>query len=253
MFNFNLSEVQPSNTTNFLKPYDIYQNVYIDSIEMKEGTNKDGKPWKSMVITFKNDDGIYNDSIFWITDDDSVIRKEYIPKNGGKRYMPSQWEQTRDKMGAIGFAFFPEMFTKLQEVSKTKSFKTAKEAFDFLGKAFFECVKKSLKKVKTNMKLIGRTSNGKVYATLPNCTGIACADTEKKASEHHINLNEWWTWMISPFGDNLTFSDYEISKANEYRNAKPTQMDSPETTVNSESDVNNTNEDDELTKLMNSL
>ena len=223
-FNFgSLSNVQPASTTSYLKPYNIYKDVTINKVEIKEGTSASGTPWKRMEITFKCEEGIYNDSIFWINSNKDFERTVMDMPNGGKRELPSNWERTRDKMAAIGFAFAPEAFSKLQAAaSKAKS-------FDDIANAFYKVVNSAIGKNPTNMKLVGRVSNGTMYATLPNCTGIAQANDEKKASDNNVNVGDWYTWMISPFNDNiakLAFNDYEQKKADEYHNAKPTNMSS---------------------------
>ena len=230
-----LANAKPTNTNSFLKPYEIHENVTIKGTEIKEGTSSNGNPWKSLNITFGNDNGIYKHSIFWITSDKDFERGVQEMSNGGKRELPSNWERTSDLMASIGFAFAPEQFAKLQAASsKAKS-------FDDIALAFKKMCDAVIDNKATNMKLVGRNSNGRVYATLPNCTGIACADTEEKAARNNVRINDWYTWRISPFNDSvsaLDFSNYEMQKAEEYKNAKPTKM--PET-----KDIDNVSSDDE--------
>ena len=85
-------------------------------------------------------------------------------------------------------------------------------------------VDSAIDKTSTSMKLVGRNSNGHVYATLPNCTGIAQAKTEAVAAKNNVNVGEWYTWMNSPFGDKLFFSAYEETQRAALANAKPTDM-----------------------------
>jgi hypothetical protein len=234
-FNFNL-DVKPTNTTKYLKPYDIYNDVTIDAVEIKDGTSQNGNAWKSIVITFKNDQGIYNDSIFWLKDPKDTERGTYDMPNGGKRETPSAWERARDKMAAIGFTFFPENFAKLQEATSKKSFKNIAEAFDFIGNNFVACARKAIGGVKTGMKLIGRNSNGTVYATLPSCTGMAQANA-KTAASNNVEVGEWYTWLVNPFGDNLSFSTYEMQAREKFLNAKPTEPDNLEIDTASSDDL----------------
>ena len=234
MFNFSLNDVRPTNTTSYLKPYNIYENVTLDGIEVKSGTSAKGNEWKAMQLTFKCEEGIYTHSIFYITSDKDFERNEMDMPNGGKRQLLSSWERVRDVMGAVGFAFFPEDFEKLQAASsKAKS-------FEDIANLFIKCVNKNKGKVATKMKLVGRNSNGAVYATLPNCTGIAEAKDEGKASANNVKVGEWYTWMVSPFGDNLTFTPYEEGQKAKYYSAKPTSMPDtpalPETSKGSEDD-----------------
>lgn len=223
-FNFgSLADTKPANTVAYLKPYKIYSDVTIKSVEIKEGTSSNGNPWKSLVVTFGNEEGVHSDSMFYLNENNPKDFKRGVMDmpNGGKRELPSSWERLKDKMAAIGFAFFPEDFEKLQKVSsKIKS-------FDELMKYFKQAIDKNIGKNPTNMKLVGRNSGGRVYATLPNCTGIAQAKDEKKAVENQVEVGEWYTWMVSPFNNNpskLAFSAYEQKQADEYYSAKPTSI-----------------------------
>lgn len=241
-FNFgSLANTKPANTTSYLKPYRIYPNVTIKSAEIKEGTSSNGNAWKSLVITFGNDEGIHSDSIFYLDEKNpkDFDRGSQDMPNGGKRELPSPWERLSDKMAAIGFAFFPEDFAKLQKVASKIT------SFDELMKYFKQAVDKNIDKNPTNMKLVGRNSNGRVYATLPNCTGIAQAKDEKRATENKVKIGDWYTWMVSPFNDNptkLAFSDWEQRQANEYYNAKPTDIG------NSSQDTDSVNNFDSVEK-----
>lgn len=220
-FSFNsFAQVKPSATNSYLKPYTINDNITIKSTEIKEGTSSNGNNWKSLVITFGNDEGIFNDSTFFLDiNDPKVIERGSIDMpNGGKRQMPSRWEQTYYKLAAIGHAFAPELIDKFNSVvSKCKTFE------DFI-KAYKSMLDKVAGKTTSSMKLIGRNSNGNVYAALPNCVGIAQATDEKRASANGVNIGEWYTWMVSPFGSNLSFSSYEETKRKELSSAKPTEM-----------------------------
>lgn len=226
-FNFNsFAEVSLGNNTSYLKPYTINKNVTIKSAEIKEGESDNG-PWKSLVITFGNDEGIYHDSTFFldINDPKVVERATVDATNGGKRQLPSRWEQTYYKLAAIGYAFAPDLIEKFNKiVGKCKTFD------DFI-KAYKAMLDKVVNKTTTNMKLVGRNSKGTVYAALPNCVGIAQAKDDKRAAANNVNVGDWYTWMVSPFGDNLMFSAYEESQKNNLTNAKPTNMDNIGKTV----------------------
>lgn len=231
-FNFSLNEVKPSNGIKYLRAYNIYKDVTLDGVEVKEGISAKGNAWKSLNLTFSCPDGIYNHSIFYLTSDKDVERTEQDMPNGGKRQYPSAWERARDVIAAIGFTFFPDDFAKMQKASASLQYKDAKDAFEKIADLFVKCINKNKGKVHTNMKLVGRTSDGTVYATLPKCTGIAEAKTEERAASNNVNVGDWYTWMVSPFGENLSFNTYEEKAKKEYEGAKPTNMDSVNTTMN---------------------
>ena len=219
-FNFgSLANVKESQKNSYLKPYNIYENVVITGTEIAEGVSAAGNSWKCLKITFSNDQGSHTESIFWIKSEEDFKRKSIDMPNGGKRQLPSNWETTRDKMAAIGLAFNRTSFEKLQAMSgKIKS-------FDDLMTYYKKLIETAItNKTSTNMKLVGKTTNGTVYAALPNCTGIAQANTADKASKNGVEVGEWYTWMVSPFGDDLSFTSFEETQRNKYINAKPTEM-----------------------------
>lgn len=221
-FSFNsFAQVKVGDQNSYLKPYSINNNITIKGTEIKEGTSSNGNQWKSLVITFGNDDGIYHDSTFFldINDPKVVERNEIDGSNGGKRQMPSRWEQTYYKLAAIGYAFAPDLIEKFNKiVSKCKTFD------DFI-KAYKAMIDKVANKTTNNMKLVGRNSNGTIYATLPNCVGIAQAKDEAKATSNGVNVGDWYTWMVSPFGNNLAFTSYEEAQKQKIATAKPTNME----------------------------
>lgn len=214
-----LASTKPVSNIDYLKPYSINENVEIVDTEIKEGVSDKGNSWKCLYITFGNDEGIYRDSIFYIMSEKDFERTTAQMSNGGTRQMPSNWERTRDHMAAIGYAFFPENFEKLKD--KSSKFKS----FEELITVFKKMCDQAKGKVKTGMKLVGRKSGDRMYASLPNCTGMAQA-TEKTAASNGVNVGDWYTWMISPFGNSLFFSAFEESQRESYVNAKPTEMKS---------------------------
>lgn len=208
-FNFgSLANTPTTNGTAYLKPYDIYNDVKIKSTEIKEGTSEKGNSWKCLRITFESPDGIYTESIWYPKDGDDQ-RREVETSNGGKRLMASNFEVTMAMVAAIGHAFNPEGFKKLQEMSK--NFKS----FDDVTKGLIAILNKA-KDTTTSMKLVGRTTaDGKVYARLPQPLGI----TQNKTTK------EWYTFPVAIFGNNLTFSAYEQKQADAYHKATPTVID----------------------------
>jgi hypothetical protein len=90
------------------------------------------------------------------------------------------------------------------------------------------------------IKLLGRNSNGTVYAALPSCCGLT-----KEGERFPINIfsNE----------DNFNWSAYELQKQSEYKNAKPTQMSNnsgSESTLSSIDSVNEDGEDFDINSLL---
>ena len=226
------ANVKTSDNVKYLKPYTINKNVTIKGTEIQEGTSANGNKWKSLVITFGNDEGIHKNSTFFLDIDDpkTTERGSVDMPNGGKRLLPSRWEQTSYKLAAIGRAFAADQIDKFNSiVSKVKT-------FDEFIKYYKSMIDKAVNKTATDMKLVGRNSNGHIYATLPNCVGIAQATTEEKAKANGVQVGEWYTWMVSPFGDNLSFTAYEEGKRNELNNAKPTKIEEEPTGINDISD-----------------
>lgn len=247
-FNFNsFAQVKPANSVSYLKPYTINHNVTIKETEIKEGTSANGNNWKSLVITFGNDEGIHKDSTFFldINDPEVTERKSMDMPNGGKRQMPSRWEQTYYKLAAIGYAYAPEHIEKFNSVvGKCKTFD------DFI-KVYKSMIDKVIDKNPTDMKLTGRNSNGHMYATLPNCVGIAQAKDEKRAASNGVQVGEWYTWMVTPFGPNLSFSSYEEAKKSELATALPTDMSGADSTATTDVDrVSGGSEDIDFDSLL---
>lgn len=219
-FNFgSIASTKVSTSTgNYLKPYTINENVTIKSSEIKEGTSAAGNPWKCYSITFGNDEGTYTDSIFWITQDSDFERKTTPMDNGGVREYPSNWERTECKMAAIGYTFFPEKYDKFKDIAaKAKT-------FDEIIKYYKQLVDANIGKNPTSMKLVGRESAGRVYAALPSCIGITQAKDEKTAVANNVQIGDWYTWVVMPFGDKVSFSKYEEDQRVKLTSAKPTEM-----------------------------
>ena len=242
-FTFNLSAPSAS-TNNYLRAYNIYDNVAIKSTEIKEGTSAAGRNWKSLNITFGNEEGVYNHSIFYVDlkNKEDLERRKFDMPNGGQRELASNAETAMYTMSAIAHAFMPEYVEKLNEViSKCGN------NFDKIAGAYKTMLDKVIDKNTTSMKLVGRNRDGVVYATLPNCVGIAQAKDEKRANMNGVEVGDWYTWMVSPFGKNLTFSAYELKQKNEMNQAKPTDMPDVPSLDSNESN------DDELADLLNDL
>lgn len=251
-FNFNsLAEAKPTSSVSYLAPYQIYNDVEIKGAEVTEGTRQDETPWKRLTITFGNEDGIYKHSIFYPNEKNpkDVERPKFDQPNGGVRYGASAIEELQNQIASIGIAFFFDDFKKLQGMLDKIS------TVEQLMAVFKKFIDNNVGKVKTNMKLVGRNSNGRVYAQLPKFTGIAEANTEKKAAENNVKLGDWYTWRVSPFNDNptkLAFSSYELQQAKALNSAKPSTVDSStdDTDPVNNFDTPTETKDDDLTELL---
>lgn len=214
-FNFGaLASAQIPSDIKYLKPYNIYKNVGYKSSEIKEGTTNEGNEWKCLKITFACEEGEYTESIFYPKAGDED-RREVDGANGGKHTVCSNFEITMAMVAAIGHAFNPEGFKKMQEISG--KFKT----FDEVVKFLVALLEKTKGKVTTSMKLVGRNSKGHVYARLPQPIGIVL---DKETQQYR-------TFAVPVFGENLEFSAYEQKKREELANAKPTDMGDKTTDV----------------------
>ena len=81
---------------------------------------------------------------------------------------------------------------------------------------FIDLIIKALagkEKVEADLKLVGRTNNNVVYAALPSACGLT-----KNGEIFPVNF----------IGENLFFTNYELTQQKAYQNAKPTNMDKVE-------------------------
>lgn len=210
-FNFNsLSEQNfASSGTRYLRPYDIYK-VNLTKIEKKElkGTKDPNAvyPVISFEFTSTEDKGIFEDKLFIPATSEDMKRPEFVNKEGHTYERPSRFEQFQFTLMQIVHALNPDGEQKIKEnASKIKTIDT-----------FIDLIFKALSKVstvETNLKLVGRNSNGTVYAALPNACGLS------KAGE---------IFPVNFIGDNLFFTNYELTQQKAFQNAKPTNMDKVE-------------------------
>ena len=212
------SEVSAPSENSFLRPWNIYKKVRFGGVsEPSTGTRKDGNSWKAWDFTFECEDGIYRERIFEPT---TMERGEY---NG--KPLPSDFERTQCFVAQVLFTYNPKGFEKLKQITGEGKIKT----FD----QFMDAVKQLLAKpiVPTDendiqLKLLGRNSNGKVYARVTNC-GIG---QDGKA-------------FMSPFlGKKLTWTVWEEQEKKKFENSKPSD---PET-VKPISDIDSAGEDSKI-------
>ena len=209
-FNFNnLSETNfSSNAAAHLRPYGIYK-VNLTKIEKTElkGAKDPNAVYPVVTLEFTgtgegDSNGIFTQNLFIPTSDADMERPTYENKEGHQYQRPSRFENFQFTLMQIVHALNPEGEEKIK--NNGDKIKTIDQFIDLIIKAV---AKKS--DVVTDLKLVGRTNNGVVYATLPNACGL------NKSGE---------LFPTNFIGSNLSFSNYEMTQMKQYQNAKPTDM-----------------------------
>ena len=208
-FNFgSLATTQAtSNVQQRLKPWGIYPVKFSGARkETIKGKKDPNAVYEILKVRFDGTDGYYEESIFYPKDGDEK-RPIYTSKDGHEYQGASSFDRTMTFIAQVAEVLNPEGFKKMQAASaKFRS-------FDDVVTAFIK-ITDSAKGKETNLKLVGRTQNGNVVASLPKFVAIN-KNGEKFTCDNFV-------------GDKLFFSAYEESKKAEYLNAKPTNMDSGE-------------------------
>lgn len=229
-FNFsNLANTSFTSTAaQRLKPYDIYK-VKLTKLEKSElkGSKDPNKVYPVIAIEFtsvdENTPGVFSENIFIPTTQDDMTRRTLTNKEGHDSVMPSRFEEFQYTLMQIAEVLNPEGAKKIKE-NGTK-IKTVEQFIDLIIKA---ASTPNAKNKVTNLKLVGRNSNGTIYASLPRACGL-----NRNGEIFATNF----------LGDNLYFSNYEITQQKKYRSAAPTNMD------NVESDIDEKSEDIDLGEI----
>lgn len=209
-FNFsNLANASFSNenSTQYLKPFDIY-TVKLTKIEKGElkGSKDPNAIYPIVTLEFTgtgDSHGIFTKNLFIPTSEKDSERPEYENLNGHKYQRPSRMENFQYTLMQLVHVLNPAGEAKIMEnASKIKS---TDQFIDLIIKALT-----GKDDVETKLKLVGRNANGTTYAELPNACGL-----NKEGNIFPINF----------IGDNLFFSNYEIEQQKKYQNAKPTDME----------------------------
>lgn len=223
MSNFNFSDLATtsfqSNSTDYLKPYDIYK-VILSKIERgnMKGKKDPNANYDIVTVEFTGTDdnpGVFNTNLF-VPNKDADFERGENPTSG--KASPSSFEKFQFTLMQIVEAINPTGAQKIKDnASKLKSIDD-----------FINIVVKALtgKNNEVYLKLIGRPNNGTTYASLPTSCYIN-KDTNKPAP-----LN-----FISSDRSKLNFSNYELTQMKQYQNAKPTNMDSIDDTSNNDNDL----------------
>lgn len=206
-FNFgSLATTQAtSNVQQRLKPWGIYPVKFSGARkETIKGKKDPNAVYEILKVRFDGADGYYEESIFYPKDGDEK-RPIRTSKEGHEYQGASSFDRTMTFIAQVAEVLNPEGFKKMQAASaKFRS-------FDDVVNAFIK-ITDSAKGKETNLKLVGRTQDGNVVASLPKFVAIN-KNGEKFTCDNFV-------------GDKLFFSAYEESKKVEYLNAKPTNMDS---------------------------
>ena len=116
---------------------------------------------------------------------------------------PSRFENFQFTLMQIVHALNPAGEEKIK--ANASKIKSIDQFIDLIIKALT-----GKEKVTTNLKLVGRTNEGSVYAALPSACGL------NKSGE---------IFPVNFIGENLFFTNYELTQQKAYQNAKPTNMD----------------------------
>lgn len=208
MFNFdNLSKTSfVSNAAQYLRPYGIYE-VNLTKIEktVLKGSKDPNAEYPIVAIEFTGcgeDKGIFTTNLFIPTTDDDMQRRTLKNANGHENQVPSRFEEFQFTLMQIVHALNPDGEEKIK--NNASKIKTIDQFIDLIIKAL-----NGKETIKTNLKLIGRNNNGTIYAAIPRACGI------NKSGE---------IFPVNFIGENLFFSNYELTQQKAYQNAKPTNM-----------------------------
>lgn len=204
-FNFgSLATTQAtSNVQQRLKPWGIYPVKFTGARkEVIKGKKDPNATYEILKVRFDGEDGYYEESIFYPKAGDEK-RPTYTSKDGHEYLGASSFDRTMTFIAQVAEVLNPEGFKKMQAASaKFKS-------FDDVVTAFIK-ITDVAKGKETNLKLVGKTSNGSVVAGLPKFVAI-----DKKGEKFTCD---------NFVGDKLFFSANEEARKAEYLNAKPTDM-----------------------------
>ena len=211
---FNFSKLSnssfSSNSTQYLKPYEIYK-VNLTKIEKTEikGSKDPNAVYPVISLEFTgcgDNKGIFTTNLFIPATDQDMERPEFENAEGHKYYRPSRFENFQYTLMQIVHALNPTGEEKIK--ANASKIKTIDQFIDLVLKALA-----GKDKVETELKLVGRTNNGTIYSALPNACGI-----NKEGEVFPVNF----------IGENLFFTNYELTQQKNYRNAAPTNMDKVE-------------------------
>ena len=204
-FSINSNESSISNRTRRLAPFAIH-HVTFDGVEIKSGTSKAGNEFKLLQLAFSNKDGIAEMTIFWPNPEIDGVREVRTAKDGHEYETASRWEQTKSVITQTLETLSPDGYKKMQELSsKFRSFDDMAIAFEKLAN---KC-----KGTEVDVKFTGYVNKqGYMQLTFPNIVGVT-KEGKLFISDNYIGHG------------NLGLSDYELRRAKELAETKPTRME----------------------------
>lgn len=205
-FSINSNESSISSKRNTrLTPFAIH-HVTFDGAEIKSGTSKAGNEYKLLQLSFSNKEGSADMTLFWPDPEKDGVREVRTAKDGHEYETPSRWEQTKAIITQTLETLSPEGFKKMSELSpKFRS-------FDDMAKAFTTLVNKC-KGTEVDVKFNGYVNKqGYMQLTFPQLAGVN-KEGNAFVADNYIG-----------FG-NLGLSEYEMRRAKELAETKPTKME----------------------------
>lgn len=188
-----------------LTPFAIH-TVKFDGAEIKAGTSKAGNEFKLLQLTFSNNEGSAEMTIFWPNPETDGIREVRTARDGHEYETPSRWEQTKAVIQQTLETLSPEGFKKMQELSA--KFRT----FDDFVNVFVKLVNKCIG-TEVDVKFNGYINKqGYMQLTFPTIVGVT-KEGKLFISDNYIGHG------------NLGLSDYEMRRAKELSETKPTKME----------------------------
>jgi len=228
-FNFNsLSEQNfTSNAGAHLHPYGIYK-VNLTKIEKTEikGSKDPNAIYPVITLEFTgvgDDKGTFSTNLFIPSSEQDMERPTFKNNEGHEYNRPSRFENFQFTLMQIVHALNPAGEEKIK--ANASKIKTIDQFVDLIIKALT-----GKNNVETDLKLVGRKNNGTIYSTLPAACGL------NKNNE---------VFPVNFIGENLFFTNFELTQQKAYQNAKPTNMSEVDNTSeeNNEGDIDLNNID----------
>ena len=223
MANFNFNNLAEQNYSSaagqYLRPYSIYK-VNLTKIEktVLKGSKDPNAEYPIIALEFTGcgeDKGVFTTNVFIPTTEEDMQRKMLKNQNGHESEVASRFEDFQFTLMQIVHALNPTGEEKIK--ANASKIKTIDQFIDLIFKALA-----GKESVAVDLKLVGRNNNGTIYAALPKSCGI-----NKKGEIFPVNF----------IGENLFFTNYELTQQKAYQNAKPTNMSNVDKTEEAGGDV----------------